>query len=885
MPTQQPTQVRALLGAHRAALTMRDRSGLTPLELALSAGRGDGEAAALMRAAQPPSSGPLAAVRSSSSPCHMAPRPAAPEPRLPPSVQAVLPTGSLRLSSPRLAALRGRARRARFSRNITRLPLEAQTHLLGSAHAPWREAAVRAVRDRWSRGGCALEARPLSKGATFPVQAAEDVTTTELRGARSGARCQWSCRPADADAVRITAAGAARQQGLWVRVTLGIGQESQPEPECVSTEGGPAACCELCSATLGCRGWTSAAADGASARTECCLVLALSPRPPPAGVCVGELMSPPCEEGCLPLSTQLHRGTGEDDELQGADTHAPLSAAMFPWQRTAAVELQRLRRLTLSRAAGEARDDARAPEAPARVAVCAAGHARTFVHPAVWGSLSLVRGPPEAPLDLFLVLGTSAQQAQPAFGLSRPAPPPNPTLLARAIAALAPTATKIVPRPSRWACDNPATAQFDKWADCVDLLRSHEVSACGGLPRYDYLFKIRPDVMWLRPVDLPALAARLPSTSTLLGSNDVALLVHRSHWSVLTRLRAGRVRCEPRCNGRSMPVIRRLWRGGNEYCLFASAVAAAGLLHVENSHPSEAALRLTHPTAPWAWATGSGLWSIVRFNETAHWAPMPRIGRQQRVAERLDTEEPGPNATQPVSFTANSPLDPQQIAEEVRELTTVPVQERGGAKAHAARLHALHWYANVGLLGGVTCEPATSCGNASIVCWLCSNVAHLTTQATLDTANRAVAGAMLTPYRVDSIGTFSNGSLPAPLTLGADIVECPDDDPFASAPGHVPGVPAKSRPLRSSYVRGHLRALRLDSFAAAERACHVASQRQAHCSGRGAAAAVGHERDCDELLQQFHPLADLASLNDRRVRDDACLPSPADWPNWWATRA
>ena len=246
--------------------------------------------------------------------------------------------------------------------------------------------------------------------------------------------------------------------------------------------------------------------------------------------------------------------------------------------------------------------------------------------------------------------------------------------------------------------------------------------------------------------------------------------------------------------------------------------------------------------------------------------------RQAAASGRTpDTEEPGPNATQPVSFTANSPLDPQQIAEEVRELTTVPVQERGGAKVHAARLHALHWYANVGLLGGVTCEPATSCGNASIVCWICSNVAHLTTQATLDTANRAVAGAMLTPYRVDSIGTFS-----MPLTDGADIVECPDDDPFASAPGHVPSVPAESPPLRSSYVRAHLRALRLDSFAAAERACHVASQRQAKCSGRGAAAAVGHESGCDELLQQFHPLADLASLNDRRVRDNACLPSPAD---------
>ena len=47
------------------------------------------------------------------------------------------------------------------------------------------------------------------------------------------------------------------------------------------------------------------------------------------------------------------------------------------------------------------------------------------------------------------------------------------------------------------SCGIPASGQFSKWADCVDLVREHERS---GQVRYDVLLKTRPDVLWLGPL-------------------------------------------------------------------------------------------------------------------------------------------------------------------------------------------------------------------------------------------------------------------------------------------------------------------------------------------------------------------------------------------------
>ena len=56
------------------------------------------------------------------------------------------------------------------------------------------------------------------------------------------------------------------------------------------------------------------------------------------------------------------------------------------------------------------------------------------------------------------------------------------------------------------------------------LVRAHE-NATGV--KYDVLYKGRPDVAWLRPLRLHALASMLAPT-TLLTSNDVN--EHLPHW-------------------------------------------------------------------------------------------------------------------------------------------------------------------------------------------------------------------------------------------------------------------------------------------------------------------------------------------------------------------
>ena len=47
------------------------------------------------------------------------------------------------------------------------------------------------------------------------------------------------------------------------------------------------------------------------------------------------------------------------------------------------------------------------------------------------------------------------------------------------------------------SCGIPASGQFSKWADCVDLVREHERSE---QVRYDVLLKTRPDVLWPGPL-------------------------------------------------------------------------------------------------------------------------------------------------------------------------------------------------------------------------------------------------------------------------------------------------------------------------------------------------------------------------------------------------
>ena len=197
------------------------------------------------------------------------------------------------------------------------------------------------------------------------------------------------------------------------------------------------------------------------------------------------------------------------------------------------------------------------------------------MHPTVWRSAAAALNG----IDTFLVLGTGPERS---VRWGRTAAP-HPTLLATALDALQPKRVRFVMRPQLGACNNPATAQFAKWALCVDLVRAHENTT--GV-KYDVLYKGRPDVAWVRPPDLRALAARVPP-SVVLGGNDAHLFVRREQWRALVALAPGRLRCDQRCNGRSTPLLRHYFNGNNEYCLLTTAFAREGITHVEASHPTE----------------------------------------------------------------------------------------------------------------------------------------------------------------------------------------------------------------------------------------------------------------------------------------------------------
>ena len=197
------------------------------------------------------------------------------------------------------------------------------------------------------------------------------------------------------------------------------------------------------------------------------------------------------------------------------DATRTVSADDFPWVHVAA------------RAAAEGRGGRR----PRRGGGLLAGAARSFVNPFVWGSIRdhVLRAEPSSPLDLFLVLGTGPE-ANPRIGLH---PAPHPRLLEAALDALQPKRVRFQLWPQRFPCGKSSAGQFAKWAHCVEEVEAHEAEAAGGGRRgerppqlYDFIFKGRPDVAWLRPLRLHALASML-APATLLTSNDVNVLGDR----------------------------------------------------------------------------------------------------------------------------------------------------------------------------------------------------------------------------------------------------------------------------------------------------------------------------------------------------------------------
>ena len=232
-------------------------------------------------------------------------------------------------------------------------------------------------------------------------------------------------------------------------------------------------------------------------------------------------------------------------------------------------------------------------------------------------------------------------------------------------------------------------------------MREHE-ERCGGKARYDFIFRQRPDSYIMTPIDLTAIAAHFElhvGRSAILTGNDAAWLLHRSNWAALSRLLPGRLRCHPRCDGRSTPLIRKHWSNFNEYCLMVSAFAEAGLLHVESSHPSESWLRLTHlgeedDAASVLRQLDARSWRLARFSGQGIWGrsslhainPTAVLKQLNRLRSRSLEEETVPTG---------------------RHTKTVPTNSKQQAHQNA-RKTALEWYVRSILLGGVTCHAKAS---------------------------------------------------------------------------------------------------------------------------------------------------------------------------------
>ena len=211
-------------------------------------------------------------------------------------------------------------------------------------------------------------------------------------------------------------------------------------------------CRNLCAHTLGCVGFTFVKPEGARvwdqkclgragrriayARTfgpnttatgRCCLEATLPSRPRLSGVtyCVAGELEPSalCHTGCRmpwPTPSLLDSEPPAVIDAQVRRHHgATASVRTAPWVELGQRVEMRLRRQAL-RTAAERRDSGgSAPvdddEPAARVAVCVAGAARTFVHPAVgWAFERFVRGAagPRAHVDVFVALGTGVRVAE-----------------------------------------------------------------------------------------------------------------------------------------------------------------------------------------------------------------------------------------------------------------------------------------------------------------------------------------------------------------------------------------------------------------------------------------------------------------------------------------
>ena len=379
-------------------------------------------------------------------------------------------------------------------------------------------------------------------------------------------------------------------------------------------------CCQLCSDTLGCLAWTFVAPSAAVPylpvdvhHQRCCLKLHVPRhRPYAAPGCVAGIMrSLPCGDRCL-MPRHLRSSLTEDTDTPPRPRVG--NASHFPWLLVHQARQRQMQGTPSTRVTSEPRK-----KRTARVAVCITGTTRSLIHPTVWRSIEHnvlgrahgVRSADEAGLDVFAVLSTGPEDTPHAaaeraktytphddllarsqwrdaftWRSSKRTPAGGPwedgrshsELLARALTGLRVLGVRTRSQPANLSCGLPSTAQFTRWADCVELVEAYEKRAAvashdaNGAPsgvghasdgaqgahkqrrlRYDAILKVRTDAVHKYPIvaggSLSEMVAKL-EPRTVVSADDLILLILRQQWPVLHAMRpaAGGVHCAPQCN-------------------------------------------------------------------------------------------------------------------------------------------------------------------------------------------------------------------------------------------------------------------------------------------------------------------------------------------------
>ena len=358
---------------------------------------------------------------------------------------------------------------------------------------------------------------------------------------------------------------------------------------------------------------------------RCCLQQhwpAADALPTPAACCTaGRLQVPPCRQRCrMPwgsVALMDDLTPSELDKQRRDMIGGPASVHLFPWvrvqqqyerpspQQQQQQQQQKGRRGAQHCGGTPGSGSGGGSGQPPRIAVCMAGAARALIHPLVWrsaaehvlgrnadGADGSVHGGGDgngsgvAGHDLFAVLGTGSEDQRsrtnelPLDEQPQLRSEAGAWLLGHALSALKPVAVRMVAGSANASCGVPATGQFDKLAECVEMAKRHERKL--GV-RYDLLLKTRPDVRWATPLlqgakGLGWLARTLcAAPRAVITTDDLNVVAPRATWRALGGMRGGALACDRLCESRYWQWMR----GIKTNCLMKAHLARHEIHHVD----------------------------------------------------------------------------------------------------------------------------------------------------------------------------------------------------------------------------------------------------------------------------------------------------------------